>query len=212
MLLLDTLNVYPALVQRHHSAAETGVRSSNSSQTNCFGMVLPEMSPPVSTAWHSRNLPLFLWQNCKSFISAASSASLLRWNLRQTFKSTLWSSLRFALPSRFETKQQRNVVAVDHLFFVGPCPPCPKTVSVSCYCGSEKPKLQRCSKKEWSCGKPCEKPLLCGKHFCGQPCHAAGCKPCPKKSVQRCLCGAAQKLRDCASPIWQCEKVVVFVF
>lgn len=98
-------------------------------------------------------------------------------------------------------------IYIAHKTFLGPCPPCPKTVSVTCYCGSEKPRLQRCSKKDWSCGKTCKKQLFCGKHVCNNPCHAGDCKPCPKKSIQRCRCGAQQKLRDCSTPIWQCDKV-----
>lgn len=92
--------------------------------------------------------------------------------------------------------------------FAGPCPPCPKTVNVSCYCGTKPLKLQRCSNKEWSCGSSCNKILACGKHKCSQPCHSGDCLPCPKKSVQRCLCGESQKLRECTSPIWQCDKVI----
>ncbi|KAI4470848.1 nuclear transcription factor x-box binding 1 nfx1 [Holotrichia oblita] len=88
----------------------------------------------------------------------------------------------------------------------GPCPPCPKTVNVSCYCGSKPAKPQRCSNKDWSCGSPCNKLRSCNKHRCIQPCHRGDCEPCPKKSVQKCICGLNQKLRDCASPIWQCEK------
>lgn len=91
---------------------------------------------------------------------------------------------------------------------VGPCPPCPVTVSVSCYCGSQPPRTQRCSKKEWSCGHSCGKTLACGKHSCTDPCHPGECKPCPKKSIQKCLCKSQQKLRDCATPTWQCDKVL----
>lgn len=89
----------------------------------------------------------------------------------------------------------------------GPCPPCPVTVSVSCYCGSQLPRTQRCSKKEWSCSNPCGKTLVCGKHCCTEPCHPGECKPCPKKSIQKCLCKSQQKLRDCATPTWQCDKI-----
>ncbi|XP_067039445.1 NF-X1-type zinc finger protein NFXL1-like [Acropora muricata] len=89
----------------------------------------------------------------------------------------------------------------------GPCPPCPKTVRVSCHCGSAAPIVRRCSAKEWSCGKPCGKLLSCGHHNCETPCHSGDCLPCPKESVQNCLCGKFQSKRSCANPEWQCEKV-----
>ncbi|XP_018334873.1 NF-X1-type zinc finger protein NFXL1 [Agrilus planipennis] len=89
----------------------------------------------------------------------------------------------------------------------GPCPPCPKTVQVACYCGRRAPRSQRCSNKEWSCNLACNKLLICGKHNCPKQCHAGDCPPCLKKSIQKCLCGYTQKLRDCATPLWQCEKV-----
>ncbi|XP_050511644.1 NF-X1-type zinc finger protein NFXL1 [Diabrotica virgifera virgifera] len=89
----------------------------------------------------------------------------------------------------------------------GPCPPCPVTVNVSCYCGRQQPRTQRCSKKEWSCNNVCDKPLECNKHNCPNPCHPGECQPCPKKSIQKCICKAQQKLRECASPVWQCDKV-----
>ncbi|KAF5301721.1 hypothetical protein FQA39_LY10652 [Lamprigera yunnana] len=89
----------------------------------------------------------------------------------------------------------------------GPCPPCPQIVKVTCYCGHQPPKVQRCSSKEWSCGKPCEKLLSCKNHRCTSPCHTDECKPCLKKSIQKCVCGDKSKLRDCSTPIWQCDKV-----
>ncbi|XP_008191258.2 NF-X1-type zinc finger protein NFXL1 [Tribolium castaneum] len=89
----------------------------------------------------------------------------------------------------------------------GPCPPCPVTVSVTCYCGKKQPATRRCSDKKWSCGGPCGKLLTCQKHSCSEVCHPGDCKPCPKKSLQKCLCKTSQKLRDCATPIWQCDRV-----
>ncbi|CAH1179658.1 unnamed protein product [Phaedon cochleariae] len=89
----------------------------------------------------------------------------------------------------------------------GPCPPCPVTVSVSCYCGAQAPRTQRCSNKEWSCNGICGKVLECQKHTCPNPCHRGECKPCPKKSIHKCVCKSQQKLRDCASPVWHCDKI-----
>lgn len=92
----------------------------------------------------------------------------------------------------------------------GPCPPCPVVVRVTCYCRKQSPATQRCSSKEWSCGQPCGKPLKCGKHSCSDVCHAGECSACPKKSIQKCLCKSQQKLRDCATPVWQCDKVNLY--
>lgn len=89
----------------------------------------------------------------------------------------------------------------------GPCPPCPVTVSISCYCEKQPPRTQRCSKKNWSCGGKCNKTLECLKHTCSDPCHSGKCQPCPKKSIQKCICKSEQKLRECASPVWQCVKL-----
>ena len=55
--------------------------------------------------------------------------------------------------------------------FLGPCPPCPKTVNVKCHCGRSSPKVQRCGSKGWSCGRVCRKVLLCGQHVCESVCH-----------------------------------------
>lgn len=89
----------------------------------------------------------------------------------------------------------------------GPCPPCPKTVNVSCFCKREKPKIRRCSDKNWSCGKICDKLLSCGQHKCSQPCHGDDCETCPYQSKQKCMCSKESSLRPCASPEWQCNKV-----
>ncbi|XP_066250881.1 NF-X1-type zinc finger protein NFXL1 [Euwallacea similis] len=89
----------------------------------------------------------------------------------------------------------------------GPCPPCPVTVTVPCFCGSQPPSTKRCCNRGWSCGNRCGRALSCGKHDCSDECHSGDCNPCSKKSIQKCMCGSQQKLRDCSSPIWQCEKV-----
>uniref|UniRef100_A0A3B4F7X3 Nuclear transcription factor, X-box binding like 1 n=1 Tax=Pundamilia nyererei TaxID=303518 RepID=A0A3B4F7X3_9CICH len=88
----------------------------------------------------------------------------------------------------------------------GPCPPCPKMVSVSCLCGKAQPLPRRCSNKAWSCQQPCGKLLLCKQHKCSQPCHTE-CAPCPRVSVQKCVCGREKAERPCASPRWTCQQV-----
>ncbi|XP_048589157.1 NF-X1-type zinc finger protein NFXL1 isoform X2 [Nematostella vectensis] len=89
----------------------------------------------------------------------------------------------------------------------GPCPPCPKTVRTRCHCGTQAPSVRRCGAKDWSCSRPCGKLLSCGHHSCQTPCHAGDCPPCPKESVQSCLCGKQESKRPCASPDWQCQKI-----
>lgn len=71
----------------------------------------------------------------------------------------------------------------------GPCPPCPKMVTTTCYCKKAKPIPRRCSAKQWSCQLPCGRKLLCGQHTCENPCHAGNCQPCPRVSRQKCVCG-----------------------
>ncbi|XP_056156091.1 NF-X1-type zinc finger protein NFXL1 isoform X1 [Lampris incognitus] len=93
----------------------------------------------------------------------------------------------------------------------GPCPPCPKMVSVSCMCGKASPLPRRCSNKAWSCQQPCGKILPCRQHTCTQPCHSGVCAPCPRISVQRCVCGREESERECASPEWHCQQVCAAV-
>ncbi|XP_063216921.1 NF-X1-type zinc finger protein NFXL1 [Bacillus rossius redtenbacheri] len=89
----------------------------------------------------------------------------------------------------------------------GPCPPCPKMVSVRCHCGRSGPRMQRCSRKAWACGGKCGRTLGCGRHRCDQACHPGECSPCDLTSLQACHCGARSEQRLCASPRWSCDKV-----
>uniref|UniRef100_A0A8C7J6Z6 Nuclear transcription factor, X-box binding like 1 n=1 Tax=Oncorhynchus kisutch TaxID=8019 RepID=A0A8C7J6Z6_ONCKI len=88
----------------------------------------------------------------------------------------------------------------------GPCPPCPKMVSVSCMCSKAMPVPRRCSNKPWSCQKTCGKTLPCKQHACNSSCHSGVCEPCPRVSVQRCVCGQEEAERQCASPVWHCQQ------
>uniref|UniRef100_A0A8K9UTS7 Nuclear transcription factor, X-box binding-like 1 n=1 Tax=Oncorhynchus mykiss TaxID=8022 RepID=A0A8K9UTS7_ONCMY len=88
----------------------------------------------------------------------------------------------------------------------GPCPPCPKMVSVSCMCSKAMPVPRRCSNKPWSCQKTCGKTLPCKQHACNNSCHSGVCEPCPRVSVQRCVCGQEEAERQCASPVWHCQQ------
>ncbi|RVE60906.1 hypothetical protein OJAV_G00186070 [Oryzias javanicus] len=88
----------------------------------------------------------------------------------------------------------------------GPCPPCPKMVSVSCLCGKARPLPRRCSNKAWCCQQRCGRLLACQQHTCSEPCHSE-CAPCPRVSLQSCVCGRQKAERPCAGPRWTCQQV-----
>ncbi|GFT66664.1 NF-X1-type zinc finger protein NFXL1 [Nephila pilipes] len=89
----------------------------------------------------------------------------------------------------------------------GPCPPCPKTVLVTCCCAKSEKVSRRCSSQEWFCGKLCKRLLSCQIHYCEIPCHKGPCPPCNRQSKQKCLCGLCISVRPCHDAKWQCEKV-----
>ena len=89
---------------------------------------------------------------------------------------------------------------------VGPCPPCPKTVSVPCYCGRAQPLLKRCGAGGWSCQRLCRKELSCGLHVCEERCHADRCPPCSEVTEQPCVCGMESQRRPCAEGDWHCTQ------
>lgn len=89
----------------------------------------------------------------------------------------------------------------------GACAPCPVTVNVSCHCGQSKLQPKRCSKRQWSCQKPCNKLLACQTHRCEQICHTGECQPCTRVREVACQCGALSKLLACTVPQWQCNSV-----
>ena len=55
---------------------------------------------------------------------------------------------------------------------LGPCPPCPVTVMVTCYCGNSSPVSRRCGSKGWACQRICRRLLACSNHTCEMTCHA----------------------------------------
>ena len=70
-------------------------------------------------------------------------------------------------------------VGVDLLMLLsclGPCPPCPVTVMVTCYCGNSSPVSRRCGAKGWACTRICRKLLACGNHICELTCHSGMCR------------------------------------
>ncbi|CAK9293064.1 unnamed protein product [Gordionus sp. m RMFG-2023] len=89
----------------------------------------------------------------------------------------------------------------------GPCPPCPKTINLSCHCGSSAPHIRRCAASAWSCSQKCRRKLNCGHHTCALNCHSGPCPTCKKESLQTCLCGRGLEKRSCQDSLWQCEKI-----
>jgi len=89
----------------------------------------------------------------------------------------------------------------------GPCPPCPKTTRVTCYCGRSQPMVKRCGVRGWSCGRVCRKVLSCELHTCEQRCHEGDCSACDQVVSQRCQCGKEARDRPCAAPEWQCSQL-----
>ena len=61
--------------------------------------------------------------------------------------------------------------SLSHSSLSGSCPPCPKTVSVACFCQKGGTRMRRCSSQGWSCGRICRKVLSCGFHTCEEHCH-----------------------------------------
>ncbi|KAI3428787.1 hypothetical protein D9Q98_007606 [Chlorella vulgaris] len=88
----------------------------------------------------------------------------------------------------------------------GPCPPCPRAVSASCYCGALVTN-KRCGRQEFSCGGTCGAPLPCG-HTCPLVCHDGDCPPCNLASSVACRCGAEAAQLPCSQQgVYQCNRV-----
>lgn len=88
----------------------------------------------------------------------------------------------------------------DQLCHAGPCPPCPVMVPAQCHCKNSQRKV-RCSTgaEPFSCGKPCDALLACGKHRCRDSCHAGPCVTCSVDQLQACYCGATTRLTHCGT-------------
>lgn len=78
----------------------------------------------------------------------------------------------------------------------GPCPPCPRVVSASCFCGAVVTD-KRCGRHEFSCGGVCGAVLPCG-HTCPATCHDGECPPCGLVSTVPCRCGAEARQLPCS--------------
>jgi transcriptional repressor NF-X1 len=88
-----------------------------------------------------------------------------------------------------------------------PCPPCPALVTRHCLCGKTELKNVPCYRESPRCGRPCEKQLSCGKHFCLKSCHNGPCISEDESCSQTCggargSCGhpCQQKCHDGACP------------
>ncbi len=98
-------------------------------------------------------------------------------------------------------------------FQLGPCPPCPKIVNISCNCMKSNATPRRCSNKFWSCNNTCGKLLTCKQHYCTKLCHEGDCIECLKTSIQFCYCKKNKKEVSCAQTFWECDQVgILLVF
>ena len=105
--------------------------------------------------------------------------------------------------------------ACSLLCHAGPCPPCRKTVSVSCHCGRQSTRLP-CGNEAFSCERRCNAELeivdptgclrKCG-HQCPRRCHAGPHPPCMVPVDAPCQCGAETRKRPCSGQLWQCGNV-----
>lgn len=96
----------------------------------------------------------------------------------------------------------------------GPCPPCPRIVTISCPCGKTK-RTVRCSLQhqespENLCSLPCLKWLSCGKHRCRHKCHYGPCPDCTLTIHQTCFCGSESRDVPCGKDVsehYSCGKI-----
>ncbi|CBK20994.2 uncharacterized protein [Blastocystis hominis] len=96
----------------------------------------------------------------------------------------------------------------------GPCPPCPRIVTISCPCGKTK-RTVRCSLQhqespENLCSLPCLKWLSCGKHRCRHKCHYGPCPDCAQTIHQTCFCGSESRDVPCGQDVsahYSCGKI-----
>eukprot|EP00873_Tetraselmis_striata_P026513 jgi/Tetstr1/446777/TSEL_034264.t1 len=87
----------------------------------------------------------------------------------------------------------------------GPCPPCPREVDATCYCGKAA-RRARCGRHLFSCAATCGKVLPCG-HACAEECHEGDCPPCGLEAEHPCECGAETRRAPCSGRRWTCGRV-----
>ncbi|ODM89545.1 NF-X1-type zinc finger protein NFXL1 [Orchesella cincta] len=83
----------------------------------------------------------------------------------------------------------------------GSCPPCPKYVTVSCFCGKSTPQTKRCFLKNWACQSVCGQQQPCGVHACPEICHESECPPCKVPVTLYCRCSSP------SPQVFPCHKV-----
>ncbi|CAG9859977.1 unnamed protein product [Phyllotreta striolata] len=79
----------------------------------------------------------------------------------------------------------------NHSCHTGPCPPCTVLCKRWCFGHHEQRSAIPCHQENFSCGLPCGRDMVCGKHKCAKPCHDGPCPtPCKQPcTVPRDLCG-----------------------
>ncbi|KAK9820436.1 hypothetical protein WJX72_010343 [[Myrmecia] bisecta] len=87
----------------------------------------------------------------------------------------------------------------------GPCPPCPRLVTSSCFCGKESAR-RRCGQHTFSCKKLCGRRLACG-HRCPLRCHPGDCPDCSLTGTYSCACGAETRKLPCSLRMFHCTRV-----
>ncbi|XP_029155363.1 protein shuttle craft [Nylanderia fulva] len=80
------------------------------------------------------------------------------------------------------------------------CPPCGVLTQRWCHGKHELRKAVPCHVKEISCGLPCNKPLLCGRHKCITMCHAGSCERPGQQCMQPCIITREMCGHICAAP------------
>ncbi|KAF2350524.1 Zinc finger PHD-type conserved site, partial [Trinorchestia longiramus] len=144
-----------------------------------------------------------------------------------------WADDSIFLRAEQERQHHSDQRRIDHTTLNWSCPKCRQQYGQKdiprhyvCYCGKTyDPPLD-----PWilphSCGETCGKALQpqCGHNClmlchpgvcsatctylsrCEKTCHLGECPPCPRTSVQRCLCRASKQQRPCNDPAWTCDK------
>lgn len=88
----------------------------------------------------------------------------------------------------------------------GPCAPCPREVTWSCYCGKST-SSRRCGRRDFSCHEICGALLPCG-HKCSAVCHAGDHPTCKLSSVVTCPCGHEEREVACKDRcLFKCKRV-----
>lgn len=80
------------------------------------------------------------------------------------------------------------------------CPPCMIQTTKYCYGKHEQRKTIPCSQDDFSCGMPCNKPLICGRHKCIKTCHTGICENAGEICKQNCTKNRVTCGHKCNAP------------